>query len=68
MLLLHPEICNIPSYFLFRKPSSVFIGPMQCKCNKNLEDRSNEYYEEVDKLKKINNTNDQKIQELEKRL
>ena len=42
---------------------------------KNLEDRnykivarSNEYYEEIDKLKKINNTNDQKIQKLEKRL
>ena len=35
---------------------------------KNLEDRSNEYYEAIDKLKKIDNTNDQKIQELEKRL
>ena len=42
---------------------------------KNLEDRnykivarSNEYYKEIDKLKKINNTNDQKTQELEKRL
>ena len=40
---------------------------------KNLEDRnfeilarSNEYFKEIDKLKKINNTSNQKIQELEK--
>ena len=42
---------------------------------KDLEDknfkivaRSNKYYEEIAKLKKINNTNNQRIQELEKRL
>ena len=39
---------------------------------KNLENKnykivakSNEYFEEIDKLKKINNTNNKKIQELE---
>ena len=42
---------------------------------KNLEDRnckivarSNKYYEEIDELKKINNTNNQRIQVLKKRL
>ena len=42
---------------------------------KNLENRNskivaknNEYFEEIDKLKEINNTNNQRIQELEKRL
>ena len=30
--------------------------------------RSNEYFEEIDKLKKINNTSNQKLQELEKSL
>ena len=42
---------------------------------KNLEDRNfkivargNEYFEEIDKLKKINNTSNQRIQELEKGL
>ena len=35
--------------------------------NKNYKivEKSNEYFEEIDKLKKINNTNNQKIQELE---
>ena len=38
--------------------------------NKNFEiiTKSNEYYEEIDKLKKINNTNNQRIQKLEEEL
>ena len=42
---------------------------------KNLENKnykiivaSNKYFEEINKLKKINNTNNQRIQELEKNL
>ena len=30
--------------------------------------KSNEYYKEIDKLKKINNTNNQTIQELKEKL
>ena len=38
--------------------------------NKNFEikARSNAYFEKIDKLKKINNTNNQRIQELEEEL
>ena len=38
--------------------------------NKNLEiiTESNKYYEEIDELKKINDTNNKKIQELEEKL
>ena len=34
--------------------------------NSTIVAKSNKYFEEMDKLKKINNTNNQKIQELEK--
>ena len=54
---------------LNEKDKNIYILKSDIKNLKNknykIVAKSNEYFEEIDKLKKINNINDQKIQELE---